>query len=133
MGIIGELYEQAGEALRAIEREQEKLSETDTAFTVGEQLKDICLQEPRCALLLAEDFARDGQRLKEAAAMLQKYANKHRAGATSFCIPPKKAEELLREFFGLPAAEKAEKAENPRRLGKPEEEASGIVSLMDLI
>lgn len=92
------------EALRKIEEQQGKLKENTAPWVVGEQLKDICRREPRAAELIAQDLNVPEMSLVEAEKKIKAYADKHKTGSFA-CVPPAKAEEILREFYGLDKAE----------------------------
>lgn len=106
------------ELCRIIEEQQKEKEGTD-AFTVGEQLKDMAKSDPAIARILSEDLQRSGMGIQDAAKEIKKYADASRKGNFSF-VSPKKAEEILRKFYGLPdnAVEKA---------------TDGIMSLADLM
>ena len=76
--------------------------EGEPLWMVGEQLKEIAEREPASAELLAQDLTVEGLDLAGAAGALQQYADKHHGKARRFCITPKVAEQILREFYGLP-------------------------------
>ena len=98
-----------------IEAQQAKLSDTEPAWMVGEQLKDICRADESLAAIVAEDLTSEAMSLTKAAAELKKYADKNHTGR-SFCITPKVAEGILRKFYGLPEAG-AEKPEPQKKTG----------------
>ena len=85
-----------------IEAQQAKLKESDPAWMVGEQLKDICGSDPHCADIVAEDLESEAMSLEKAAAALKKYSDDNHGKARCFCITPKVAEKVLRKFYGLP-------------------------------
>ena len=88
--------------------------EGSPAWVVGEQLKEIC-QDPACAELVGKDLEAQGMGLKDCAARIKAYADKHRTGNFAF-VSPATAEGIIREFYGLPGKEeKPEKAENAKR------------------
>ena len=87
-----------------IEAQQAKLKETDPAWMVGEQLKDICRSDPHCEGIVAEDLESEAMSLEKAAAALKKYSDDNHGKARCFCIPPKVADQILRKFYGLPEA-----------------------------
>ena len=89
--------------------QQQAGHEGEALWMVGEQLKEIAEREPSSAELLAQDLTVEGMDLAGAAKALQKYADKHHGKAKCFCISPKLAEQILREFYGLPAAGEAPK------------------------
>lgn len=92
---------------------QKGLEGTD-AWVVGEQLKEIC-ENPACAELVEKDLEAEGMGLKDCAAKIKAYADKHRKGNFAY-VSPATAEGIIREFYGLPGKEeKPEKAENTKR------------------
>ena len=99
-------------AIQLIEAQQAKTEEFSEAWAVGEQLKDICQSEPECARILAEDLQNEAMGIEEAEEMLCDWAGKHRKGSFA-CITPKKADEILRSFYGLP--KKGEAAPEPKK------------------
>ena len=84
-----------------IEAQQAKLKDTEPAWMVGEQLKEIAAREPGAVEILLQDLEVDGMGLADAAGALKAYADKHRGRANCYCITPKVAEEILRKFYGL--------------------------------
>jgi len=88
---------------------QQKGHENKPRFMIGEQLKDIAEREPLSAELLERDLEIEAMSLEAAEKHFQEYANKNRGGARTFCITPKVAEKLLREFYGLPSPDEAPK------------------------
>lgn len=100
---------------------QQKGHENDPIFMVGEQLKEIAAREPLSAELLEQDLDTPGMKLSDAAARLKKHADDNHGKANCFCISPKVAEDILREFYGLPKAEEG-KAVTPQP-------ASGFIDL----
>ncbi len=85
--------------------EQQKGHETEPRFMIGEQLKEIAEREPLSAELLERDLEIEEMNLEAAEEHFQEYADKNRGKAKAFCITPKVAERLLREFYGLPIPE----------------------------
>lgn len=79
----------------------------DDVWMVGEQLKDICRREPGCVSILADDLDNPGMGIADAAGKIKAYADSQAKGKRCVCVPPAKAEELLREFYGLPGAAEA--------------------------
>ena len=92
------------ELLVLIGRQQEDKKNTDV-FMVGEQLKDIGAESEHNAEILLQDLEVKGMGLADAAARLKKYADDHKGSAKCFCISPKVADGILREFYGLAAKE----------------------------
>ena len=105
---------------------QQGLEGTD-AFVAGEQLKEIC-KDPACAELVEKDLAGKGMGLKECAAKIKAYADKHKDKSGRFAfVPPDVAEGIIREFYGLPARA----ADKPEE--KTEREPAGIINLEDFL
>ena len=78
--------------------------EMDDVWMVGEQLKDICRREPGCVSILVEDLQSADMGIAKAAAKIKAYADSQAKGKKCVCVPPAKAEQILREFYGLPDA-----------------------------
>lgn len=85
--------------------EQQKGHETEPRFMIGEQLKEIAEREPLSAELLERDLEIEEMNLEAAEKHFQEYADGNHGKAKAFCITPKVAERLLREFYGLPIPE----------------------------
>ena len=80
---------------------QQKGKENTAVWMVGEQLKDICRREPECGQILAEDLQSEDMSLAAAERKIKAYADKHRTGNCAV-VPPNVAEDILRQFYGLP-------------------------------
>lgn len=113
---------------------QQKGKENTDPWMVGEQLKDICRQDPHCAEIVAQDLENPSmslteceKKIKAAADEIQK-KNKKKC----VCITPNVAEQIIREFYGLPEAQKAP-ATAPVPTPEPESEDFGILDLADLL
>ena len=89
------------EAIRAIEAQQAKVKDRSPQWMVGEQLKDICRQEPRSAELLVCDLKAEDMSITAAEKKIKAYSDSHRTG-NFFCVTPMEADRILREFYGLP-------------------------------
>ena len=85
--------------------EQQKGHETEPRFMIGEQLKEIAEREPLSAELIERDLEIEEMNLEAAEEHFQEYADRNHGKANAFCITPKVAERLLREFYGLPIPE----------------------------
>ena len=85
--------------------EQQKGHETEPRFMIGEQLKEIAEREPLSAELLERDLEIEEMNLEAAEKHFQEHADRNHGKAKAFCITPKAAEKLLREFYGLPIPE----------------------------
>lgn len=97
--------------IEKIEAQQKKAPEYSDVWMVGEQLKDICRQEPESEKLIGADL--DAITLADAAQKIEDWADaKHKkTKGNCVCVPPQVAEGILRECYGLGA--KAEKPEAP--------------------
>ena len=71
---------------------------------VGEQLKDICRREPRSAELIARDLQVEAMSITEAEKKIKAFADGHKTGNFA-CVTPGEADNILREFYGLPEPE----------------------------
>lgn len=89
-------------AIAMLEEQQSKVQARSPQWMVGEQLKDICRQEPHCADLIAQDLENPAMSITEAEKKLKAFADGHKTGSFS-CVPPVEADRILREFYGLPA------------------------------
>lgn len=85
---------------------QQKGCENEPAFFVGEQLKEICAADPDCAAIVAEDLQNESMSIHRAEERIKSRADEIRKQIKGrcVCIPPNVAEEIIREFYGLPAA-----------------------------
>lgn len=110
--------------------EQQKGRENTPAFMIGEQLKEIAAHEPASAELLEKDLIVAGMGLDGAAKKLQEYADANHKTAKCFCISPLKAEEILREFYGLPARVETQTAVPSE---KKEDVSAGHIDLSDFL
>lgn len=95
---MNEWYERAKSK---IEAQQAKVKPRSPQWMVGEQLKDICRQEPRSAELIAQDLENEAMSITEAEKKIKAYADGHKTGNFS-CVIPAEADRILREFYGLP-------------------------------
>lgn len=84
-----------------IEAQQSALDQSDPAWMVGEQLKDICRREPESAELVEKDLTVKGMGLADCEKKIKAYSDSHRTGR-SFCVSPAVAEDIIRKFYGLP-------------------------------
>ena len=90
------------EKLISIIAEQQKGYENEPVYMIGEQIKEIAEREPSTRDILLKDLENEGMGLKDVANKFKQYADKHHGKAKCFCISPKVAEDLIREFYGLP-------------------------------
>ena len=83
---------------------QQKGKENTAAWMVGEQLKDICRQDRRCAEIVAQDLTKEAMSIEKAEKKIKAWADSQKRSGNCVCVPPNKAEEIIREFYGLPVA-----------------------------
>lgn len=95
--IKNKLYEE-------IAKQQLRFKKYEPPYTVGEQLKDIGAESAQTAEILYADLQNTQMNLAAAADMLKNYSDKNHGKEKVFCISPKKADELLRDFYKLPVA-----------------------------
>lgn len=93
---------------------QQKGKENSAAWMVGEQLKDICRDDPHCAEIVDKDLDVPEMSIDKAERKIKEYADRQRRVNNCVCVPPNKAEEIIRSFYGLPAA-----GAKPAPKGKP--------------
>lgn len=95
--------------------DQQKGKENTAVWMVGEQLKDICRQDRRCAEIVAQDLTKEAMSIDKAEKQIKAWADKQKRTGNCVCVPPNKAEEIIRNFYGLPMAAKKDTA--PRKSG----------------
>ena len=95
------------DVLKRIDELQGEFTPDSCAYEIGEQLKDICRRDPACETILLEDLQNPDMGLAAADKMLYDWGKKQAKGKGGCGISGRKAEELLREFYGLPAAGEA--------------------------
>lgn len=91
-------------AIAAIEAQQAKVKPRSPQWMVGEQLKDICREDHRCAELIAQDLEVAEMSITEAEKRIKAFADKNRTGGFA-CVTPAESDRILREFYGLPLRE----------------------------
>lgn len=113
---------------------QQKGKENTGPWMVGEQLKDICRQDPHCAEIVAQDLGNPSmslaeceKKIKAAADEIQK-KNKKKC----VCITPNVAEQIIREFYGLPEYQMAQNTASAPEPATAEDDF-GILDLSDLL
>lgn len=114
------VYEKIGEL-------QTKLDPDSCAYEIGEQLKDICRRDPACEQILLEDLQSPDMSLAAADKMLYDWGKKQAKGRGGCGISGRKAEELLRKFYGLPEGG----AEDPAAVPAPDDSDSLVLDLAD--
>ena len=88
-------------------------------WMVGEQLKDLCRNEPKSAELVAQDLDIPEMSLMHCEKQIKAYADSHRKGNFA-CVIPSVAEKIIREFYGLTAQPVAQSVNT-------------VISLLDLL
>lgn len=113
---------------------QQKGKEDTAPWMVGEQLKDICRQDPHCAEIVAQDMANPSMSLVECEKKIKAKADEmqKKGKQKCVCITPNVAEQIIREFYGLPEAKTAPAAA-PVPVVEPEPEDFGLLDLDDLL
>ena len=101
---------------------QQKGQEETTVWIVGEQLKDICRADTHCAEIVAQDLENQAMSLAECEKKIKAHADEiHKKTKKNVGIAPNVAERIIREFYGLPAAEeKIRKEPEPKQ--EPEDD-----------
>ena len=89
-------------AMSMLEEQQSKVQARSPQWMVGEQLKDICRQEPHCAELIAQDLENPAMSITEAEKKIKAFSDAHKIGNFG-CVTPAEADRILREFYGLPS------------------------------
>lgn len=88
-------------AIEKIRAQQAQLKEGSDTWIVGNQLAKICAAEPESERLVDVDLDNAGMALTECAKKIRAWAAGHRQDDFAF-VSPQKAEEIIREFYGLP-------------------------------
>ena len=119
-------------AIRAVEAQQAKVKARSAPWMVGEQLKDMVRREPGIGELIAQDLTAGGMSLEKAEVRIKAFADKHQTGNFA-CVTPAEAEGILREYFGLPAAEgTGDPSSGPAgHLPQGEGKETGVIDLAD--
>lgn len=89
-------------AVELIEAQQKEVTETDAAWFVGEQLKEMLHAQPEAAGIVAVDLAQKGMGIADCEKKIDAFAQKHRKGNRGVC-GPKDSDRIIREFYGIPA------------------------------
>ena len=119
--IVSGLLEQAIEMISA-----QQPKERCPVWMVGEQLKDILRAEPELAELVLQDLSVENLSIAACEKKIKEFADKHKSGGFS-CVIPSEAENIIREFYGLPE-------HGVRLTASPTTEALGnILSLADFL
>ena len=100
------------QAIALLEAQQAKVKPRSPQWMAGEQLKDTCRMEPKSAELIAQDLANEAMSITAAEKKIKAYADGHKTGNFS-CVTPAEAENILREFYGLPRPDEVKPAAPP--------------------
>ena len=92
------------EDLSAEIRRQSAGHDGDTVAMVGEQLLDMTRGDDRAAEILLTDLGNKEMSIAHAERQIRAYADELHKKQRGNCVgvSPKKAEEILRQFYGLP-------------------------------
>lgn len=82
---------------------QQKGTEGTAPWMVGEQLKEICLAEPGAAEIVSKDLDVKEMSLAACEKKIAAWADAHKKGNCAV-VPPNVAEDIIRKFYGIPAA-----------------------------
>lgn len=93
-------------AIQEISAQQAKLNEYSPVFQLGEQLKDIISESPDVAGIVLEDLKQPSMKLADCEKKIAAFAQSHRHGNAG-CCPPKEADRIIREYYGIPARQAA--------------------------
>lgn len=116
-------------AIAAIEAQQGKAAARSAPWMVGEQLKDICRREPDSAELIAQDLKIKTMSITAAEKQIKAFADSHKEKKdVCFCVTLAQGEEILRKFYGLPAAGAA-----PTAQAAPIPKNSGRIDPLDFL
>lgn len=83
-------------ALTKITEKQSQYNENDKHYWIAEQVKDIAAESDDNAQHIFNDLDDDKMSLKEIEKKIAEYAKTHGG-----CTPPKAADKIIRDFFGL--------------------------------
>jgi len=88
---------------------QQAGKENTGPWMVGEQLKDICRADHHCAEIVAQDLENKSMSLEACEKKIKAKADEiqKKTKQKCVCIPPNVAEQVIREFYGLPEAQAA--------------------------
>jgi len=108
----------------------EKLTEQtaaakDGAKAVGELLLELCADDTYAAELVEQDLDNPGMSLDRCFEKMRNAAQKKQKGGCYY-MPPKEAEKMVREFYGIPEKRKAAPKVEPQT-------PAGILDLADLL
>lgn len=111
-----------------IEKQIEKEYEFSPVRGCAAQLTDIVGGDERLAQIVCEDF--DNKRtIIECEKKIKAFVDKNHKGNAGYC-PPWKAEEIIREYFGIGSASEQTAAAAPTQMSAPKPK---VLSLADLL
>lgn len=113
-------------AVAAIEQQQKTMQEGSAPWVCAEQIKDICRAEPDSAELILKDLEVPELSVANAEKKIKAFADKNRTGNFSF-VSPQKAEEIIREFYGLPKISKEQNAKDSNA------NSGGVIDITDYL
>lgn len=123
------------EELKRLIEEQQEGHEGDARYMLGEQLKDIAAREPLSAELLLRDLTVPEMSLAALEKKLQELADRKRERGKNknvVCVTPKEADTLIRDFYGLGAAEEMRSGEAYYGDGSASGTGDGAMQFVDL-
>ena len=88
-------------AIQMLLEQQSKVKERAAPWMVAHQLMGICRREPASAEIIAQDLENESMSIVEAEKKIKAFADQHKTGNFA-CVTPEDAENILREFYGLP-------------------------------
>lgn len=91
-------------AIDAISAQQPK--ERTAVWMVGEQLKDIIIDNPSFAEIVLQDLEVAEMSIANCEKKIKAFADKNKKGNFA-CVIPSEADRIIREFYGLHADAKA--------------------------
>ena len=109
-----------------IEKQIENEDKGSTIRCCGMQLMEIVGSDEKLAQLVCEDFA-NKRTLQECEKKIEAFAKAHKKSNRG-CCPPNRAEEIIREYFGLGSAEQPAKAPTQMPAPKPK-----VISFADML
>lgn len=108
------------QAIEKITEKQREYNENRKQYWVAEQVKDIASENDFNAEHIYHDLDDDKMSIAAIEKKIETYAKKHGG-----CTPPKAADSIIREFFGLPKADEAAKSKS--------RETADILNLEDFL
>lgn len=88
-------------ALDLISEQRRKLPEYSPAAMVGYQLMEILKAQPSAAGVVLADLEGKGMGLADCEQKIKAWADDHKNGQSSVCVPPDEAEKIIRKFYGI--------------------------------